>query len=96
MQDHLKVAQQDFAEFDFILAMDNGNLADLRRIVPLEHCGKPGLFLDYSVRRSGSEMPDPYYGGPEGFEQVLDMAEDGCAGLLTAIKKTLGGQPSVF
>jgi protein-tyrosine phosphatase len=74
--------------------MDKGNLADLRRVVPREHRCKPRLFLDYSVRRAGLEVPDPYYRGPEGFEQVLDMAEDGCAGLLTAIKKKLGGQPS--
>ena len=85
------VAQQDFAEFDFILAMDKSNLAELRRRAPRAHRYKPGLFMDYSVRRAGSEVPDPYYGGVEGFEQVLDMAEDGCAGLLMAIKKKLGG-----
>jgi protein-tyrosine phosphatase len=86
-----QVAQQDFAEFDFILAMDKSNLAELRRVGPLQHRCKPALFMDYSVRRAGSEVPDPYYGGPEGFEQVLDMAVDACLGLLTAIKKKLGG-----
>ena len=86
-----QIAQQDFAAFDFILAMDESNLAQLRRAGPREHRGKPRLFMDYSARQAGSEVPDPYYGGPDGFEQVLDMAEDGCAGLLTAIKKKLGG-----
>jgi protein-tyrosine phosphatase len=89
-----QVAQQDFAAFDYILAMDKGNLAELRRVVPQEHRAKPRLFMDFSAGRAGSEVPDPYHGGPEGFEQVLDMVEDGCAGLLRAIKEKLGGQPS--
>ena len=74
--------------------MDRDNLAELRRIVTWEYRAKPRLFLDYSVRHSGAEVPDPYYGGPEGFEQVLDMAEDGCTGLLAAIKKELDLSPS--
>ncbi len=86
-----QIAQQDFAEFDFILAMDKSNLAELRRIAPRAHRFKPGLFMAYSARRAGSEVPDPYYGSAEGFEQVLNMAEDACAGLLMAIKKKLGG-----
>jgi protein-tyrosine phosphatase len=85
-----QVAQQDFAEFDYILAMDKGNLVELKRVVPWEYRSKPRLFMDYSLRRAGSEVPDPYYGGPEGFEQVLDMAEDACAGLLITLKKKLG------
>lgn len=89
-----QVAQQDFAEFDFILAMDKDNLAELRLVVPQQYRCKLTLFMDYSIRRAGSEVPDPYYGGPEGFELVLDMAEDACTGLLTVIKKKLGGQPS--
>lgn len=74
-----------------ILAMDKNNLAQLGRVAPREHRDKPRLFMDYSATQAGSEVPDPYYGGPEGFEQVLDMTEDGCAGLLMAIKKKLGG-----
>jgi protein-tyrosine phosphatase len=86
-----QVARQDFAEFDYILAMDKGNLAELMRVVPQEHRAKPRLFMEYSARYAAAEVPDPYYGGLEGFEQVLDMAEDACAGLLAAIKKKLGG-----
>jgi protein-tyrosine phosphatase len=86
-----QVEQQDFAEFDFILAMDKSNLAALRLILPREHRTKPTLFMDYSIQRAGMDVPDPYYGGPEGFEQVLDMVEDGCAGLLTVIRTKLGG-----
>ena len=91
-----QVAQQDFGEFDFILAMDKDNLAELRRVGPLEHRSKPRLFMEYSDRHAAAEVPDPYYGSLEGFEQVLDMVEDACAGLLSAIKKKLDGQPSFF
>ena len=85
-----QVALQDFSEFDYILAMDKGNLAELQRVAPWGYRFKPGLFMEYSVRPAATELPDPYYGGPEGFEQVLDMAEDACTGLLVAIKKKLG------
>jgi len=85
-----QVVQRDFAEFEYILAMDKDNLAELQRAAPPEYRSKPTLFMEYSVRGAAIEVPDPYYGGPEGFEQVLDMAEDACAGLLGAIKKELG------
>ena len=83
------VALHDFAGFDYILAMDKDNLAALRRAAPAEYRSKPELFMAYGVRRPVIEVPDPYYGGPEGFELVLDMAEDACAGLLLTIKKKL-------
>ncbi len=85
-----QIALHDFAGFDYILAMDKGNLAALRRVAPAEYRSKPELFMAYGVRRSVIEVPDPYYGGPEGFELVLDMAEEACAGLLSTIKKKLG------
>lgn len=85
-----QITQQDFAGFDYILAMDRDNLTELSRVAPRELGAKLELFMDYSTRRDASEVPDPYYGGPEAFEQVLDMAEDGCSGLLTAIKMKLG------
>ena len=90
------VTLQDFAGFDYILAMDKGNLAELRRMAPREYRSKPKLFMQFGVRHAATEVPDPYYGGAEGFEQVLDMAEDACAGLLVAIKKELGFSPSSF
>ena len=86
-----QIAQQDFVAFDYILAMDEDNLAELVRVAPPEYRSKPVLFMDYSPDQTGSAVPDPYYGEAAGFEQVLDMAEAGCAGLLTAIKKKLGG-----
>ncbi|PYO81896.1 MAG: phosphotyrosine protein phosphatase [Gemmatimonadetes bacterium] len=75
-----KLTGRDFKEFDLILAMDQGQLGVLRRMCPAEHASKVRLFL------SGREVPDPYYGGPEGFEQVLDLVEAGCRELLAGIK----------
>jgi protein-tyrosine phosphatase len=90
---HLRARQvdlHDFADFDYILAMDKGNLATLRGVAPAEYRSKPELFMAYGLRRSVIEVPDPYYGSLEDFELVLDMAEDACAGLLLTIKKKLG------
>jgi protein-tyrosine phosphatase len=55
-----------------------------------QHHEKLGLFMDYSSARRGEEIPDPYYGEAEGFELVLDMAEEAAAGLLQHIKQKLG------
>lgn len=85
-----QVTGQDFVEFDYILAMDLDILCELRRLALAQHHGKLSLFMDYSSARRGDEIPDPYYGGAQGFELVLDMAEDGAAGLLQHIKKKLG------
>ncbi|MEK6212265.1 MAG: low molecular weight protein-tyrosine-phosphatase [Pseudomonadota bacterium] len=84
-----QVTGQDFVEFDYILAMDLDNLSHLRRLASAQHQGQPSLFMDYSSARRGEEVPDPYYGGAQGFELVLDMAEDAAAGLLQHLKKKL-------
>jgi protein-tyrosine phosphatase len=73
------LAKQDFDEFDLILAMDHGHLRILQRLCPPQHSGKVRLFIQKS------EVPDPYYGGPEGFEQVLDLVEAACRDLLAEI-----------
>lgn len=76
----------DLNEFDYVLAMDRQNLADLREV--WQSCGgtEPQLFLRYG---SGSldEVPDPYYGGEQGFERVLDLIEDAGQGLLDHIRR---------
>jgi len=74
-----QIRKNDFQEYDLILAMDRGHLGILRRNCPPEHRGKLRLFL------KESDVPDPYYGGPEGFEQVLDMVEAACRDLLAEI-----------
>lgn len=71
----------DFTRFDLILAMDRGHLREMQRLAPPGATARLGLFLDHARRHSG-DVGDPYYGGPEGFEKVLDMIEDGADGLL--------------
>lgn len=85
-----QVSPGDFLEYDYILAMDADNLAFLRGIAPLAQRHKAQLFLAYSEASRGGEVPDPYYGGEDGFTQVLDLVEDGAAGLLADMKKKLG------
>jgi protein-tyrosine phosphatase len=78
-----QVNDYDFIRFDRILAMDRDNLALLRQSCPEQQQGKLGLFLEYAESIAEDEVPDPYYGGPEGFERVLDMIENAAAGLLS-------------
>jgi protein-tyrosine phosphatase len=80
------VSERDCAEFDYILAMDADNLANLQRLCPARHRHKLHLFLTFSARYPGQEVPDPYYGGSQGFETVLDMVEDASHGLLAALR----------
>jgi protein-tyrosine phosphatase len=84
------VSKRDFSRFDYILAMDEGNLAELKRNMPEGSTVQPRLFTEYSAKFAGREVPDPYTGGQQGFEDVLDMIEDACDGLFEAIKKDLG------
>lgn len=77
----------DFARFDRILAMDRDNLDMLRQACPDEHRHKLALFLDFSDGHDEDEVPDPYYGGPEGFQRVLDLIEGAAAGLLDQLGK---------
>jgi protein-tyrosine phosphatase len=79
------VVPVDFHEFDYILAMDRENLANLQQICPAQHLHKLNLFMEFSRKFVQREVPDPYYGGEQGFENVLDMAEDAASGLLAAI-----------
>jgi len=80
-----QVNELDFIHFDHILAMDRENLRLLQRACPIEYRGKLCLFLEYAVNRNDKEVPDPYYGGASGFEQVLDLVEDASRGLLQSI-----------
>ncbi len=82
-----QVSAADFADFDLVLAMDRDNLASLRRRCPAEHQHKLRLFLSFSRRFPNLEVPDPYYGGRQGFQQVLDMVEDAAAGLLDELTR---------
>lgn len=75
----------DFLRFDYVLAMDRGNLAILQSIAPPASDTRARLFLEYARHHAEREVPDPYYGGADGFERVLDMVEDAAEGLLQHI-----------
>ena len=79
------VSTGDFEAFDLIVAMDHGHLRLLQRACPPRHREKLRLFL------ADRDVPDPYYGGPEGFEQVLDMIEEACRCLLAEIRTLTSG-----
>ncbi len=81
-----RVADADFERFDYIIAMDRDNHANLTRQAPEAYRSKVRLFLEFSSSDQ-SEVPDPYYGGTAGFERVLDLVEDASRGLLEALAK---------
>ena len=85
-----KALAKDFHEFDYLLAMDNDNYAILESICPAGQEDKLKLFLDFSDDYSETEVPDPYYGGDQGFEHVFDLVESASRGLLEDIKKRFG------
>lgn len=77
------VVPDDFLRFDLILGMDDSNIDDLRdRAASVEDIKKIERMASYCSRISSDHVPDPYYGGADGFEFVIDMLEDACAGLL--------------
>lgn len=78
-----KIELRDYQHFDLILAMDRGHLEVMSRNCPEVYRPKLALFLDFAEDVAADEVPDPYYGGPAGFELVLDMCERGVDGLLT-------------
>jgi protein-tyrosine phosphatase len=76
-----KISINDYDEFDYILAMDEDNLELIQYYAPQGHKAQIELFLNYS-NSERSNVPDPYYGGAQGFDDVLDLVEQGCQGLL--------------
>jgi protein-tyrosine phosphatase len=81
----------DFERFDYVLAMDRANLRALRQLArgPEEH-GRLHLFRSFDPTAPvDAEVPDPYYGGPEGFHEVLDICDRGCRGLLEHLRARL-------
>jgi protein-tyrosine phosphatase len=82
-----QVAAGDFARFDYVLAMDEANLSILQRLRPRDAESHLGLFLEFAEKHDEREVPDPYYGGAQGFEHVLDLVEDAAGGLLRHIKQ---------
>lgn len=77
------ICVEDFTRFDLVLGMDKSNMCALRSIAPdVENCAKVELLADYLREHTSNEIPDPYYGGAEGFELVLDLLEDAVDNLI--------------
>jgi protein-tyrosine phosphatase len=81
-----QAAPEDFQDFDLILAMDRDNRDILARLAPEARDGRLRLFLEYAPDLGLHDVPDPYYGGEDGFEHVLDLAEAASRGLLNELK----------
>jgi protein-tyrosine phosphatase len=84
-----QVAQADFSAFDLILAADRRNLRDLKALLPAGARAKLHLLREFDPASAGApdlDVPDPYYGGDDGFEQVLDLVEAACRGLLDDLR----------
>ncbi len=82
----------DFRRFDLLLAMDEDNLRDMRAMAPPGLQDRAQLFLSYAPAVGLRAVPDPYYGGPEGFETVLDLAEHGSRALFVAVAAIIAGR----
>lgn len=84
-----QVTRQDFGEFDYVLAMDETNRRLLARLCPEREAYKLKLFMEFHADPAAREVPDPYYGGEQGFETVLDLVEEAARGLLSHLRSQL-------
>lgn len=84
-----QIRPRDFERFDLVLVMEHEHRDQLIEICPAPHQEKVRLLMDYAPVRKGAEIPDPYYGAPAGFERVLDMIEEACAGLRHELRRRL-------
>ncbi len=82
-----QVAQEDFTTFDYVLAMDRDNLHILKELCPAGYEERVRLFMEFAPDYGAREVPDPYYGGPSGFERVYDMVAAAATGLLEDVRR---------
>ncbi|MDO4714702.1 MAG: low molecular weight protein-tyrosine-phosphatase [Bacteroidales bacterium] len=83
-----QVCVDDFENFDLLIAMDDSNYDNLRRLAPtLEAQGRIHRMADYLTHHKADHIPDPYYGGTEGFAHVIDLLEEACANLLETLRR---------
>jgi protein-tyrosine phosphatase len=84
-----QVTVEDFQRFDLVLAMDEENLSELRQRAPAEYHERIRLFMEYAPHAHSRVVPDPYYGGHQGFEEVLDLLEQASEGLIAELLQRL-------
>jgi protein-tyrosine phosphatase len=82
-----QLRREDFRRFDHVLAMDRANLSELEIRRPDDATARIALFLRFAVEGGREEVPDPYYGGTEDFERVVDLCEAGARGLLARLRE---------
>ncbi len=80
---------RDFERYDLVLVMDRNNHEHARELCPPGQLHKLRRFTEFCLQSTAQVVPDPYYGGEQGFEQVLDLVEDACAGLLLHVQQQL-------
>ena len=83
------LVRKDFDEFDYILTMDNSNFNNVVALAADNQKRKIKKLTDFCSNHPHDQIPDPYYGGPDGFELVLELLEDACQGLVDQIKEEL-------
>ena len=82
-----QVTADDFRDSDMILAVDWDNMSLLQQQCPRQYAHKIQLMMRYATEHDEATVPDPYYGGPDGFDTVLNYIEDSCTGLLEVLRK---------
>ena len=85
LDDRVRFAHGDFARFDLLLAMDEGNFQELVQLAPADARHKVRRFLDFAPKARTKDVPDPFFGGPEGFDHALDLIEQAARGLLASL-----------
>jgi len=86
----LQIQDADFERHDLILVMDLDNLVLMHEKCPQAHQHKVRRLMEFCLQHNSTVVPDPYYGGKTGFEDVLDLVEDACEGLIQHVKKQRG------
>jgi protein-tyrosine phosphatase len=86
-----RVQREDFERFDLIVAMDDDHREILVRLAPADTAHKVRLMMEFAPQTDYTEVPDPYYGGPDGFELVLDLVEAAAEGLLAELRGEVEG-----
>jgi protein-tyrosine phosphatase len=86
-----QIGAPDFERFDLLVAMDDANIAALKRVCPPERRDKIRLLMEFAPGADSREVADPYFGGDAGFELVLDQCEAACRGLIAALRPQLSG-----
>ena len=84
-----QVSDEDFADYDYVIAMDQENYILLNQRCPDAHLYKIHMFMDFAPEMRTREVPDPYYGGPQGFERVFDLVDAAARGLLAEIHQRI-------